>query len=129
MKHSPEITSIVCRPHCRFFRPGEKEELSCQGYKFLAQRMRPDGEAMRAAREMARKEAPPSIFEHDPRIESVLCASCDFREEDCDFMGGMDLPDAVPCGGYVLLKRLMREGVTEVSEWLEDARMDRGWPI
>ncbi len=133
MKDRHEITYMVCRPHCRFYRPDEKEELSCQGYNFLRERL-PEALAVEVAREQSGMVAPgprmsealkeldssrpPDHLEHDPRIEAVICAQCEFRAEDCDFMGGEDMPDAVPCGGYVLLARLIEAGVEEVEAWL-----------
>ena len=119
MKTPKEITELVCVPHCRFYRPGEKEELSCAGYDFFSTRL--DQEKItRAARDVAAQARPPQRFDHNPRIEALLCKQCEFRTEDCDFMGGEDIPDAVPCGGYVLLARLLAAGLPEAEEWLNE---------
>lgn len=113
------MIELVCRPHCRFFRPGEKEELSCRGYDFFGERVS-DQEARLLLGPLGDCE-PPSGFEHDARIENLLCSECPFRERDCDFMGGSPIADSAPCGGYVLLARLIASGSKEAEAWLEKA--------
>jgi hypothetical protein len=63
--------------------------------------------------------APPA---HDERVEARLCARCSFREADCDFMGKDILARAgsVPCGGYLLLVRLLALGVSGVEGWCDE---------
>jgi len=117
MKDREEITALVCRPHCRFYRPGEKEEMSCAGYDFIARRIS-DKLAARLVKKFE-DAAPPKVFEHDPRIEAILCRSCPFQAEDCDFMGEDIIENAVPCGGYVLIKRFLEAGVSHAKDWLD----------
>ena len=117
MKDRDEITVLVCRLHCRFYKPDEKEEMSCAGYAFLSRWLSKE-RAVELAQNLG-DAATLKEFEHDPRIEAVLCASCPFREEDCDFMSEPPIVGAVPCGGYMLLKRLLAAGSQEVEEWLE----------
>jgi hypothetical protein len=107
------LVEAVCRPHCRFFKPGAKEELSCGGYDFLAAKM---SEAMKKPG----RETPPASCAHDPRIEKKICAACPFRQNDCDFMSASPPPGSVPCGGYVLILRLLAAGSREAEEWLHD---------
>ncbi|MFO8056387.1 MAG: hypothetical protein R6V10_03730 [bacterium] len=118
MKERDSIKALVCRPHCRFYRPGEKEELSCYAYDFISERLGDKRAAELAG--LFDGEVPPERFEPDPRLEARLCSHCEFRAEDCDFMSGEDLPDAVPCGGYVCWVRLLEEGVPEAREWLNE---------
>src|SRR3990172_7051115 len=111
MKDRADLVALVCAPHCRFYRAGEKENLSCGGYEFFRERWQervatkvaPTEVVREMARALAARGRPPERFEHDERIEAVLCACCEFREEDCDFMSGQNIPGAAPCGGYVLL--------------------------
>jgi hypothetical protein len=117
VKSREEITALVCAPHCRFYRPGEKEELSCGGYDFFVERLS-EKIAAEAARTLD-EAGPPERFEHHTRIEAALCTRCGFREDDCDFMSGEDVPDAAPCGGYVLLARLLAAGFGEAEDWLD----------
>lgn len=118
MKDRPELIELICKNHCRFFRPGEKEELSCRGFDFLAESLALGN--IEKWTLLFRDERPPERFEHDPRIERIICESCEFREDDCDFMGGEEKGDAVPCGGYVLIARLLRAGEEEVRGWLDE---------
>jgi len=114
MKNRDDLIALVCRPHCRFYRPGAKEELSCRGYDFIAERARAG--RIEAWREQFAGSTPPVAFDHVARIEAALCPACVFRPEDCDFMS--DVPGAVPCGGYVLLARLLAAHDPEAEEWL-----------
>jgi hypothetical protein len=102
MKDDRPLTELVCRRWCRFYRESAKEELTCAGYDFFRGRLKPD-----AVSGLAGAEEP---IGHDPRIERVLCARCGFRAEDCDFMAEPAPAGAVPCGGYVLLARLLAAG-------------------
>ena len=125
MKDSPDLISLICVPHCRFYRPGEKEELSCRGYEFFREKWGEgaDKEALEAAGNIAAQAAPTDSsrgIEHDERIERRLCSRCEFREEDCDFMSGEEVPGAAPCGGYALLSRLLAQAVKEAEEWLDE---------
>jgi hypothetical protein len=131
MKDRPDLISLICVPHCRFYRPGEKEEWSCRGYEFFREKWGegtgdeagPEGESVHVARKIAAEAAPTDIdtdIGHDERIERRLCARCGFREEDCDFMSGGEVPGAAPCGGYVLLGRLLAAAVKEAEEWLDE---------
>jgi len=118
MKERDAIKALVCAPHCRFYRPGEKEELSCEGHNFISKRLS-DERALELAK-LFENTGPPPRFEHHPRLEEKLCARCEFRAEDCDFMSGEDIPDPVPCGGYVCWVRLLEQGVPEAREWLDE---------
>ena len=117
MKDRPELIAAICRPHCRFFKPGVKEDMTCGGYEEIARRAAADMIARWAS--MFSKEAPPKECAHDPRIERLICDQCDFRVDGCDFMAAEPPAGAVPCGGYVLIKRLAEAGEPEVERWLK----------
>lgn len=117
MKDKEKITDLVCRQYCRFYKPGEKEEMSCAGYAFFARRL-----SKELIDELAQNPGDTRSlkkFEHDPKVEAVLCASCPFFEDGCDFVNEEPVVGAVPCGGYMLLKCLLAAGNKQVEEWLE----------
>lgn len=116
MKDRPDLVALVCRPHCRFFKPGVKDELSCRGFELFRERATADQVAGWTSR--IRVQTPPESFEHDPRIERLICDQCDFRAADCDFMATDMVPGAVPCGGYVLIARLLASDDREMEAWL-----------
>lgn len=118
MKDLDFLTKLVCAPHCRFYRPGEKEELSCAGYEFFRNRLSPELGKILSERFSASR--PPDRFEHVPALEERICADCPFREEDCDFMSGIEMEDAVPCGGYMLLALMLAAGLDPAREWLDE---------
>ena len=116
MKDRPDLVALVCRPHCRFWKPGVKEEMSCGGYDEIAQRAAADLIARWASQ--FSKEVPPRECAHDPRIERLICDRCEFRADGCDFMAEPPAGPA-PCGGYVLIKKLAEAGEPEVERWLK----------
>jgi hypothetical protein len=44
---------------------------------------------------------------HDALAE-LICASCPFQENDCDFV--QHVKNAVPCGGFIVLGLLLESG-------------------
>jgi len=117
MKDRPDLIALVCRPHCRFFKPGAKEEMSCRGFELFRERATEDQVAAWTSR--LGRETPPQSIEHDPRIEQLICYQCNFREEDCDFMAAEPVPGSAPCGGYVLIARLLTAHGKEIEAWLK----------
>ena len=46
-----------------------------------------------------------------------LCDSCSFQEQDCDF--AVRRPGAPPCGGFLLLSRIIEDKVIPVDDILK----------
>jgi hypothetical protein len=116
MKNDPDLTEMVCRRFCRFFRPGVKEELSCAGYNFFRDRV--GGARLRewlAAVDPARAGTPADRA----AAAMTLCGGCEFRAADCDFQAEPQKPEAAPCGGYVLLCHLLAAQVPGIREALD----------
>ena len=60
---------------------------------------------------------PKTGTEPDPetieKIVAKMCRACDFHERDCDFMENRT---ARPCGGFVVLSRLIMSGQVQIDE-------------
>lgn len=117
MKDIPELVHLVCAGYCRFYRPGEKEELSCSGYDFFRDRVGPErlGAWVRAV-DPIRPWSPA----HQALSTMTLCRECVFRTEDCDFQARPRKPGAAPCGGYALLCHLLAASVEGLHELLAE---------
>jgi len=95
----------VCRDHCPFYKPTRTEEDRCRGYSLI--------------RVIARQWAPPAPSKMAEPFDSSfkklflhnhVCTYCTFLIDGCDFTSP-DPPDGcLPCGGVILLSRLLREG-------------------
>ncbi len=97
-------TSIICQGFCRFYKEG-KEDLHCETYNFLRRILTP-GEltAFLGQLENAERDSAPD-FSKDREIEAMVCKKCEFLIDGCDFREDGSHP---PCGGYILLERLLR---------------------
>ena len=104
----------ICRPFCKFFREGEKEEMACQGARVIEQmvrRKRLDPVLLPQHRKT------PSLWKNrDPILVAHVCQNCPFREEDCDYQSASPPPDAEPCGGYILLRLLKEKGLISAGD-------------
>jgi len=117
MKNNPELTEEVCQRYCRFFKPGVKEELSCAGYNFFRDRV--GGARLRQWVRAIKPDRPWAGAE--PAVAAMaLCGDCEFRAEACDFQAQPRKPDAVPCGGYILLCHLLAAKVPGLDEVLDE---------
>jgi hypothetical protein len=111
----------ICRPFCCFYRPGEKEELACQGALVL--------ERLAAGGVIQPDLLPDGVEKHtglwrgdDPFLETQVCGPCPFREDGCDFRAVVRVDDAEPCGGYILLRILRERGGLPDKAFLEACR-------
>ena len=117
MKSEPALVALLCRAHCRFFREGAKEELSCQGYDFFRDRVK-----LERLRRWIKQVPPagPGSTEHRARAERILCDRCDFQAEDCDYQADPPVAGAVPCGGYILFCHLLAAGAEGWEELVRE---------
>lgn len=107
----------ICRPFCKFFQEGQKEEMACRGARvveLLVQRGRIK------SKNLPRNGKDPHLWEkRDSDLETNVCLYCPFYAKDCDFQSITKLPNLEPCGGYILLCLLKQQGSITVVD-LED---------
>jgi len=102
MKKGRSLRKSLCLPFCAYFKPGKNEELACRGYA-VVERLLQSGRCLPFApggRDFDRIRAEPVV--------KAVCHACDFQKDGCDFMADRKAP---PCGGFVLLARLIEQGV------------------
>ncbi len=113
-----DFQEYICRPFCSFFRPGEKEELACQGalvVERLAEKgvidpsVLPGGEWKRG-----------DLWQvNDALLGEMVCGRCPFRDDGCDYRAPLRPADAEPCGGYILLRLLRKTGAVTAGALAE----------
>ena len=114
-----DFKDYICRPFCRFFREGEKEEMACLGAKVLEYLV---GLGRLNSEDLPRHGKDPHLWaERDGHLRRYLCTYCDFYAEDCDFQSQYPPPGSEPCGGYVLLSLLMEKGMIDIIDLKETA--------
>ncbi len=97
-----KYTEAICKKFCRFYHP-EKEEFKCGAYSFLENNLS-IGELLR----IAEKTGAFPDRSMDNHIKALACSKCDFLPEDCSFRKG--LSSSPPCGGYVVIEKLLGGG-------------------
>jgi len=101
--------NYICKPHCIFFKDGEKEEMACHG-AVIAQRFVKNQKIppQYLDKELKKKEI---RFEQDDDIIHMVCAKCSFETQDCDYRSSSPPKNATPCGGYIFLYLLKSKGI------------------
>ncbi len=113
MTDNPMLEQTLCLKFCSYYKPGKNEELACKGHRVLERLLR---EGKSIAFESISSELSPDRSE---TIVKTLCIACDFHEQDCDFMQDRK---ARPCGGFILLGRLLASGAVTIEDIEKCAR-------
>ena len=101
------MEQTLCLKFCAYYKPGKNEALACRGYG-VVERLLNEGKEL--VLDGYQRDAEPSAAE---LIINAMCTACDFYEHDCDFMQDRA---ARPCGGFVLLERLLGAGVITIDD-------------
>jgi len=107
MKNLPPLRQTLCKNYCSYYKPGKNEALACRGYTVV--------EGLLARGKSLPFGDPGVEFDRTGAASLVekLCDRCDFQKDGCDFVLDRTSP---PCGGFVLLARLIARGVVTVDE-------------
>jgi hypothetical protein len=97
-----EIIKRVCAKYCRYYKPAKNEALSCRGFLVIAH-------LLREGKEITIRERSASIGTRtEEALAENMCVACPFFPDDCDF--SLRQKGASPCGGFLVLGRLVEEG-------------------
>ena len=111
-----DFKEYICRPHCLFFKEGEKEEIACRGAQII--------EVLVNRNRIHITEIPP--LKKEPALwqkykegsGECICGQCSFRAEDCDFQSETSPEDTEPCGGFILLVHLKENKLIDESDFI-----------
>ena len=113
MMGKKEFRDYVCRPFCMFFKTGSKEYLACQA-ALVIERLVERGQLNP---DTLPKQKGPHLWEkRDPFLERVICETCSFMSDDCDYQSSTPPPGAEPCGGYLLLAFLKQKMLVNTAD-------------
>jgi|APFre7841882630_1041343.scaffolds.fasta_scaffold118416_2 hypothetical protein len=107
MTENLPLEQTLCLKFCSYYKPGKNEELACKGY-MVVERLLREGISLVLASNSGESNPVPA-----DEIVKTLCINCDFHEQDCDFMQNRA---ARPCGGFILLERLLSSGVVTMED-------------
>ncbi len=110
MRKNEALIRTVCRPYCRYYKQDKNEDLLCRGAVVIERLILSGKSIFLPAEKKNRLSAGSSV---DELIVNHLCAACAFRQNDCDFAQD---GTSQPCGGFVLLLRLLEQGVITIED-------------
>jgi hypothetical protein len=112
-----DIEEIVCRPYCSFYREGVKEELICNGALLLEKLLK---NILLSPEELTDVADGSSLSTMEyAQLEEIVCRSCPFVVDGCDFSSDPPPADAEPCGGFILLALLVGKDVVHMARLKE----------
>ena len=110
MRKKQADMTAVCLNFCPYYKPGKKEEITCEGYAAV-RRLLGEGKDISLRKREARSAPGPELLQ---KLRERICSACAFREADCDFI--LTLGEAPSCGGFTLLARLLTENKIVVED-------------
>ncbi|HWR73799.1 MAG TPA: hypothetical protein VN604_11570 [Nitrospirota bacterium] len=109
MKKRADDMTPLCVNFCAYYKPGKTEGLACEGFR-VVRRLLDEGRAVSFAKRRNASVRSPSAG----MLRATMCTNCTFSEADCDFL--LTNGEALPCGGFVLLRHLLDEGEITIQE-------------
>ena len=103
----------LCLQFCPYYKPSKDEELSCKGF-LVVEGLIKEGKDIPFIKSDKLLEADTEMI-----LRKNLCISCPFNESDCDY--AQQEEGASPCGGFLLLGKLLETQVLTVDN-IEDIR-------
>jgi hypothetical protein len=105
-----DLRQEICAAYCSYYKPGKEQEETCRGFAVL-QRHPPLWKHLPRILQTHHAEGWGSEI-HDA-LAGLICASCPFHENDCDFVQHVE--GAVPCGGFIVLGLLLESGDSTID--------------
>lgn len=105
----------ICRVYCSFYRPDKDEALACRGIT-AAERLLKSESGLPVSVDPADRPAGPMSHSNALRLSDMLCPTCDFQLDGCDFIEWVrghrnEWPSpSPPCGGFEFLCHMLEKG-------------------
>ena len=103
MDNKKHLIDLVCKGYCKFYKESKNEELACEGFRFFERSFSP------LLADNTNKYNLPETFKYDSVLMDILCKKCDFLIDGCDYKDEKYHGKATPCGGFILLNKILEE--------------------
>lgn len=101
----------VCLLFCSYYKPTRNDNLACLGYTILEKFLQKGDEII------FKKYKTPINATAIKLLRDNMCIHCPFFKEDCDFI--QHYKDSLPCGGFILLGHLLKEGLITIDNIID----------
>jgi hypothetical protein len=115
MDTKKHLIDLVCKGYCKFYKESKNEELACEGFRFFERLISSPTDNTTPSPPLSRgnsEKSNPPVFQHDSILMDILCKKCDFLIDGCDYRDEKYHANASPCGGFILLHRIIEEQKT-----------------
>ena len=103
MDNKKHLIDLVCKGYCKFYKESKNEELACEGFRFFERSFSPP------SIDNTNKYNLPETFKYDSVLMNILCKKWDFLVDGCDYRDEKYHGEATPCGGFILLNKILEE--------------------
>lgn len=105
-----DFSAFICGPYCVFFKEGQKEDMACGAAPAAMELIR---RGLVSIEDLPNPPDDQYLRRDNQHLREIICRTCPFVLDGCDFRLPEAPDDAVPCGGFVLLRLLLDTGVIE----------------
>jgi hypothetical protein len=123
---SRSLTGEICKSYCQYYKPSKEEDIACMGF-VVAGRLVEEGilAALTPVPGPHGEEDETGLPCEDTseKLRNQMCPVCPFYENDCDFISfhRHNTPDArqvnaMPCGGFLFLGRLIDRKIIDIRD-------------
>lgn len=102
------LSQQLCLHFCPYYKPSKDERLACRGFVEVQL-------LLEKGRQVSFQDRGGAIGPGTVKaLVRRMCGVCSFYKEDCDFILQGD--QASPCGGFLLLGRLVDDGTISIDD-------------
>lgn len=103
-----DLVINLCENFCSYYKPSKEAELSCRGFVVVKELIKT---GRQVPFDVSKRRSSPLTEE---ALRKVLCPTCPFYEDDCDFI--LQKGEALPCGGFIILGHVIERGIIGVDD-------------
>jgi hypothetical protein len=115
-----QLERLVCAAHCRYYRPWATPEPDCGSLAWVSELVGRRGEALDAIERLRESRALLPLAQ-DRILLQRICVRCLHYPYNCAYRRPDGSPDAVPCGGLVVLDQLLERRVITAGDLYADS--------
>ncbi len=127
MRSVPQrLERLVCAEHCRYYKPWATPEPDCNSAQWLLELVGGRAELLDAVERLRGRRLSLTLAQ-DRTLLRRVCTHCQHYPNNCAYRRPERSPDAVPCGGVLVLGQLLGAGLIAPKDLFHEvAHPDHG---